>query len=193
MEGEADTKLDNEKKTGQNFLCVSSRSSFNSDSDDSGYLPSPDNLEEKAIVCEESPDSSYSNVSNAFHSKRSLTDFRRFSTICSPGLEYNDIVSIPEVVVTSHDDDAASMSSMQHNVVGDRRRRLRRSLSSPESLMLSNMSLQQQQKNDDFSVTLEDVEKFKFLRKRSGCGSVNSDERFCSFMTFLFFYCFKLG
>ena len=179
MEGEAaETKLDKEKKTGQNFLCVSSRSSFNSDSDDSGYLPSPDNLEEKTIIGEESPDSSYCNVSKAFHSKRSLTDFRRFSTICSPGLEYNDIVSIPEVVVTSHDDDAASISSMQHNVTGDRRRRLRRSLSSPETLMISNMSLQQP-KNDDFSVTLEDVEKFKFLRKRSGCGSINSDERFC--------------
>ena len=180
MEGE-ETKLDREKKTGQNFLCVSSRSSFNSDSDDSGYLPSPDNLEEKTIVVnEEALDSSYSNVSQAFHSKRSLTDFRRFSTICSPGLEYSDIVSIPEVVVTSHDDDSTSMSSLsssQHNV-SDRRRRLRRSLSSPENLMISNMSLQQQ-KNDDFSVTLEDVEKFKVLRKRSGCGSsINSDERF---------------
>ena len=33
-------------KSGSNFLCVSTHSSFNSDSEDSGFVPSLENLEE---------------------------------------------------------------------------------------------------------------------------------------------------
>ena len=33
-------------KSGGNFLCVSTHSSFNSDSEDSGFVPSLENLEE---------------------------------------------------------------------------------------------------------------------------------------------------
>ena len=112
--------------------------------------------------------------------KRILTEFRRFSTICSPGLDYSDVVSIPEVVVTSHDQDEdfqeLSSISASSRSLGDRRRRLQRSLSSPEAVTSSSSSLPQHQhfivnKNDDFTVTLEDVQKFKFLRKTSGCSS----------------------
>ena len=57
----------------------------------------------------------------------------------------------------------------------DKRKRLRRSLSSPDGSIMSRMIVQHPRIEDDFSVTLEDVEKFKVLRKRSG-GSISSNE-----------------
>ena len=148
-------------KSGSNFLCVSTHSSFNSDSEDSGFVPSLENLEECVTQCaaltinarehrilsklynsviqclaflvsaglevgalcnnfqdkEHSGDELVVDRSSAASeeqtprevfkaaNKRILTEFRRFSTICSPGLDYSDVVSIPEVVVTSHDHD----------------------------------------------------------------------------------------
>lgn len=58
-------------------------------------------MDRSSAVSEEQTPSEVFKAAN----KRILTEFRRFSTICSPGLDYSDVVSIPEVVVTSHDHD----------------------------------------------------------------------------------------
>ena len=62
-----------------------------------------------------------------------------------------------------------------------------RSLSSPDGMMTniassSNEVEQNDFRNDDFVVTLEDVEKFKVMRKKSGGSSgSNFDERLTDF------------
>ena len=158
-----------EKKTSQSskssaldhLLPVSSRASINSDSDDSGFAPS----EELAFSCTEEE-----------RAGRFTERSRRFSSICSPTDHFREI-SIPEVVVTSHDDEE-STSDCKTNL-SERRRRLVRSLSSPDGMVgptFTRENFEQNNfRNDDFSVTLEDVEKFKVMRKKSG-GS-NFDDR----------------
>ena len=142
------------------LLPVSSRASINSDSDDSGFSPS----EELSFPCTEEEKAG-----------RFTERGRRFSSICSVRDHFRDI-SIPEVVVTSHDDEEVS-SDCRVNL-SERRRTLVRSLSSPGmvSPTLTSENIEQNNfRNNHFSVTLEDVEKFKVMRKISG-GS-NFDDR----------------
>ena len=109
--------------------------------------------------------------------------------------EYGDIVNIPEVVVTSHDATDDDNQPPQHGLI-DKRRRLRRSLSSPDGVFLSSEKMKMLQdssdivseKQDDFSVTLEDVQKYKFLRKTSRDSYSSNDDRFIFYqMNFLTF------
>ena len=141
------------------LLPVSSRASINSDSDDSGFSPS----EELAFPCTEEEKAG-----------RFTERGRRFSSICSVRDHFRDI-SIPEVVVTSHDDEEVLDCRVN---LSERRRTLVRSLSSPGmvSPTLTSSNIEQNNfRNHHFSVTLEDVEKFKVMRKISG-GS-NFDDR----------------
>ena len=105
---------------------------------------------------------------------------RRFSTTCAPSSEGFKEISIPSVVVTSHDEEESDCASSNTSLT-DKRNRLRRSLSSPDSLLPSHSVTEEPShfRNNDFVVTLEDVEKFKLMRKKSGSisGGSNIDER----------------
>ena len=147
------------------LLHVSSGGSVNSDSDDSGFSPSEemDKLgpeQRKEILYPE--------------------NHRRFSTTCAPSSEGFKEISIPSVVVTSHDEEESDCASTNTSLT-DKRNRLRRSLSSPDSLLPSHSVTEEPShfRNNDFVVTLEDVEKFKLMRKKSGSisGGSNIDER----------------
>ena len=138
---------------------------MNSDSDDSGFSPSEemDKLgpeQRKEILYPE--------------------NHRRFSTTCAPSSEGFKEISIPSVVVTSHDEEESDCASSNTSLT-DKRNRLRRSLSSPDSLLPSHSVTEEPShfRNNDFVVTLEDVEKFKLMRKKSGSisGGSNIDER----------------
>lgn len=150
------------------------------DSDDSGFIQSQDSFEEK--------EASEENLDHPPQQKRLLTDFRRFSTIGTPALEYGDIVNIPEVVVTSHDShDEDSPQPPSHE---DKKRRLRRSVSSPDGMLGAKMTIvptpRETEKQDDFSVTLEDVQKYKFLRKTSRDSFSSNDDRYVVYNSLLF-------
>ena len=145
------------------LLHVSSQASVNSDSDDSGFVPSE----------EDKPGSAGSVVSLY------PENHRRFSTTCAPSSHHYKEISIPEVVVTSHDDEE-SPSTASKPSISEKRGRLRRSLSSPDGMLIPLLSPAEEQthfRNDDFIVTLEDVEKFKSQRRRSGSAGSNVDER----------------
>eukprot|EP00092_Neocalanus_flemingeri_P002413 GFUD01002580.1.p1 GENE.GFUD01002580.1~~GFUD01002580.1.p1 ORF type:complete len:591 (+),score=137.53 GFUD01002580.1:172-1944(+) len=112
-------------------------------------------------------------------------NYRRFSTACAPIRTLSEYVNIPEVVITSHDDDIEDENPSQLN---PKHRMLRRSMSSPDGVLshlsqetclkLASLAMNLQEEAD--YVTLEDVEKFKLRRKKSGASSINSlnDERF---------------
>ena len=156
-----------------NLLPLSSRASINSDSDDSGFAPS----EELVFTCAEDDKAG---LSVKFPERN-----RRFSSVCSVSDHYREI-SIPEVVVTSHDDEDSTSTEAKPSH-SDNRRTLMRSLSSPDGMMTniassSNEVERNDFRNDDFVVTLEDVEKFKVMRKKSGgSGGSNFDERLTDF------------
>ena len=153
-------------KAERNLLTVSSRASVTSDSDDSGFAPS----EEMVFPGTEDSRGKFKE------------SHRRFSTICTTAEHFKEL-SIPEVVVTNHDDEEPP-SSCSKQSLSEKRIKLRRSLSSPGGLVPNLFSSVEQNdfRNHDYIVTLEDVEKFKVMRKKSGgSGSSNFDERLTSY------------
>jgi hypothetical protein len=110
--------------------------------------------------------------------------YRRFSTACAPIRTHSEFVPIPEVVITSHDDEDDDETPSPLN---PRHRMLRRSMSSPDGVLshlsqetcLKLASLAMDQRENADYVTLEDVERFKMRRRKSGASSNNSfnDER----------------
>merc|ERR1719431_121573 len=114
--------------------------------------------------------------------------YRRFSTACAPIRTISDYVPIPEVIITSIDDDGEEENETPSALQPRPRHRLRRSMSSPDGVLshlsqetcmkLANLAIDHEE--DTTYVTLEDVEKFKNRRRRSGASSSNSffDERF---------------
>ena len=114
--------------------------------------------------------------------------YRRFSTACAPIRTSSDYVPIPEVIITSIDDDVEEENETPSALQPRPRHRLRRSMSSPDGVLshlsqetcmkLANLAMDHQE--DTAYVTLEDVEKFKNRRRRSGASSSNSffDERY---------------
>ena len=151
------------------LLLVSSGGSVYSDSDDSGFSPSE---EMDKLGPEQRKEMMGSLLYQESH--------RRFSTTCAPSSEGYKEVSIPSVVVTSHDDEESSCASSKASLT-EKRGKLRRSLSSPDSLLPSHSAPTEEPnhfRNNDFIVTLEDVEKFKLMREKSlGSGGSNIDER----------------
>ena len=143
--------------------------SVHSDSDDSGFSPSEE-------MDKLGPEQRKAMVGNLLYPE----SHRRFSTTCAPSSEGFKEISIPSVVVTSHDEEESDCASSNTSLT-DKRNRLRRSLSSPDSLLPSHSVTEEPShfRNNDFVVTLEDVEKFKLMRKKSGSisGGSNIDER----------------
>ena len=156
-----------EKQPAQ-YLHVSSGGSVNSDSDDSGFSPSEE-------LDKLGPEQRKEMVGTLLYPDT----HRRFSTTCAPSSEVYKEICIPSVVVTSHDDEEAPGSSSRPSLT-EKRTKLRRSLSSPDSLLLSHSPVREDQnhfRNNDYVVTLEDVEKFKMRNKSAGSGGSNIDER----------------
>ena len=136
---------------------------MNSDSDDSGFSPSEE-------LDKLGPEQRKEMVGNLLYPE----SHRRFSTTCAP-------ICIPSVVVTSHDDEESPGTSSRPSL-SDKRTKLRRSLSSPDSILVSHPTSPTEEpnnfRNNDYIVTLEDVEKFKLMRNKSvGSGGSNIDER----------------
>lgn len=114
--------------------------------------------------------------------------YRRFSTACAPIRTNSEYVPIPEVIITSIDDDDEDDNEPPSPLNPRPRHKLRRSMSSPDGVLshlsqetcLKLASLAMDQRENLDYVTLEDVEKFKMRRRKSGASSNNSfyDERF---------------
>ena len=152
------------------LLHVSSGGSVNSDSDDSGFSPSED-------LDKLGPEQRKEMVGSLVYPET----HRRFSTTCAPSSEGFREICIPSVVVTSHDDEEPPATSTRPSLT-EKRTRLRRSLSSPDSILVSHSTSPTEEpnnfRNNDYIVTLEDVEKFKLMRNKSvGSGGSNIDER----------------
>jgi len=114
--------------------------------------------------------------------------YRRFSTACAPIRTNSDYVPIPEVIITSIDDEDEDDNEPPSPLQPKPRHKLRRSMSSPDGVLshlsqetcLKLASLAMDQRENTDYVTLEDVERFKMRRRKSGASSNNSfwDDRF---------------